>query len=318
MKEPTSVSVPSQDAGQRLDVFVVAQLPTFSRSVLQKAIKAGDIQVNGTLVKPRYIVKAGDVVTVRVTSSETRVTSPLPLPTIPILHEDKDYVVIDKPVGVTVHPGTKTPLGGTVADWFMARYPDAHDVGEDSTRPGIVHRLDKDTSGVMVLAKTAEGYAHLKAQFQKRAAKKEYIALVFGVPGEVRGRINQPLVRSLRNPLRRTVEVGMKSQRVREGKSAITEWRREEIFGSAYTLLRVFPLTGRTHQIRTHLHWLGFPIVGDNLYTFKRQRPPAGVAHHLLHAEKLTLVLPNKDKRTFVVPLAEDFVKVLENLRESQ
>lgn len=347
-EEPTKIIITNAEKGQRLDVFVVSHFPAFSRAVLQRLIKAGDIQVNGELVKPRYLVKEGDVVMVKMTAA------PLPAPAVPapqdysalnqaILYEDNDLVVIDKPAGITVHPGVGTTPGGTIADWFLARYPEAAAVGEpigqapnhiglqsggQGFRAGIVHRLDKDTSGVLVLAKTQPAYQHLKQQWKKGAAKKEYLALVFGVPGEIRGRINRPLVRSARNPLRRTVlqqaggygkkTIALPTRGVipHSARLAITEWRREEVFKNTYSLLRVFPLTGRTHQIRAHLHWLGFPIVGDSLYTFKRQRPPVGVKRQLLHAEHLTLILPNKEKRTFTAPLAEDFRHVLETLRD--
>lgn len=325
---PETFTIANYEAGQRLDVFVVSRLSDFSRAAWQRAIKAGDIQVNGAVVKPRYQVKEGDVVTIITPLRPAQKRSPLPAGRSLsegwirgngegfIIYEDKDLVVINKPAGIAVHPGVKTPPGGTIVDWFITCYPLARAVGEETARPGVVHRLDKETSGVLVLAKTQASYDHLKSQFQKRAAKKEYLALVYGVPGERCGRINQPLIRSVRNPRRRTVETGMKAQRVREGKSASTEWQREEVFGTSFTLLRVFPLTGRTHQIRAHVHWLGFPIVGDHLYTFKRQRPPAGVQRQLLHAEKLTLLLPNKERKTFIAPLAPDFLAVLEKLRE--
>lgn len=334
--EQLSLTITSREAGQRLDVLAVSQVPTVSRAVLQRAIKAGSITVNGQVMKPRYLVKVDDVVLIQIPNDHpsadgpmttTRITTPLPTPTI--LFEDKDIVVIDKPAGVTVHPGVGTPPGGTIADWFRARYPDITDAGDDPTRLGIVHRLDKDTSGVLVLAKTHDAYQYLKHQWKKHHAKKEYLALVYGVPGESKGRINRPLVRSARNPMRRTVVAsagGYGHKKIilpargvlpDSARLAITEWRREEVFQGRYALLRVFPETGRTHQIRAHLHWLGFPIVGDNLYTFKRQRPPAGVTRHLLHAEALTLVMPNKDKKTFIAPLAKDFEHVLERLRSN-
>ena len=316
---PLSSTVGANEAGQRLDVFVVSAWPLYSRAALQRFIKAGAISVNNQPSKPRYLVKADDVITFTPPAEVPVATTPEPVSlSFPILYEDKDIVVIDKPAGIVVHSGVGTPPGGTVADWFLDRYPEAKDVGEEGSRAGIVHRLDKDTSGVLVLAKTAAAYQHLKQQWGKHAVKKEYFALVFGVPGESRGRINRPLGRSPRNPLRRTVlERTSRAYGRNAGasKEAITEWRNEETFGDRFALLRVFPQTGRTHQIRAHLHWLGFPIVGDTLYTFKRQRPPVGVKRQLLHAAALTLVLPSKEKKTFTAPLPEDFSQVLETLR---
>ncbi|MEX1112823.1 MAG: RluA family pseudouridine synthase [Candidatus Andersenbacteria bacterium] len=303
---PPTVPIEALEAGQRLDVFCVGRFPEYTRGTIQRAIKAGVITVSGKRSKPSYVLRTGDVVafTASVLEQQAQATAPQPLPPLPIIHEDKDIVVINKPAGVTVHPGQGV-ASGTVADWFAARYPNAQ-VG-DAGRLGIVHRLDQETSGVLVLAKTPAAFERLKDQFKHHRVRKEYLALVFGTPGESKGRITRPLARSKRNPLRRTVDA--------EGKPAVTEWEIEEKLGE-YTLLRVFPLTGRTHQIRVHLHFLGFPIIGDKFYVFKRKRPPQGVTRHLLHAEKLTFVTQAGKRKTFTAPLPEDFVKVLDQLRK--
>lgn len=302
----TTFTISDVDAGQRLDLFCVTQLSVYSRGAIQRAIKNGTIAVNGESVKPRRMLREGDIVTVREGAfvvEEQQDAAPV-VPELPIIHEDKDIVVIDKPAGIAVHPG-QGQSSGTVADWFSGRYPEAQ-VG-DPGRPGIVHRLDKETSGVLLLAKHQEALEHFKKQFKIHRARKEYLALVLGNPGESSGRITRPLARSKRNPLRRTVDP--------EGKPAVTEWQKEESLGG-YALLRVYPLTGRTHQIRVHLHFLGFPIVGDKLYVFKRKRPPAGVYRHLLHAEKLTVMNLKGKKKTFTAPLPSDFAEVLESLRQ--
>ncbi len=312
-----SLKIDENSAGQRLDLFCTAQMVGRSRSAIQKAVKEGKVLVNGVAVKSRYILKMGDDIKIDM-EALAEVTQPVKSVEelkIPILYEDRDVVVIDKMPGVAVHPGVGI-ASGTVADWFAARYPDARDVG-DAGRAGIVHRLDKDTSGVMILAKTEAAFIHLKNQFQMRHVRKEYLALVFGVPGGKDGRITRPLTRSRRNPMRRAVvdERDLTSLRMRRVyKEAATEWRVERRFGSSYALLRVLPFTGRMHQIRVHLHFLGYPIVGDNLYTFKRKKQPEGVKRQLLHAEKLTLELPNEKKKTFVAPLAEDFQDVINTI----
>lgn len=302
---PEKIQVDTAAVGQRLDVFCVQHFPAYSRSTIQKAIKDGQVQINGRVVKPRYTVADGDTVTLTLPEVTVAPADVVPAK-VPIIHEDRDIMVINKPAGMVVHPGQGQEQQ-SVAGWARAHCPAIVDVGDDPARPGIVHRLDKDTSGVLILAKNQKSFEHLKEQFSHRRAHKEYLALVFGAPGEPKGRINRALMRSKRNPLRRTIDPA--------GKEAITEWRREESFGKEYALLRVFPLTGRTHQIRVHLHFLGFPIVGDNLYTFKRQRPPHGVHHHLLHAEKLTLTLPNGKRASFTAPLPPDFVELLVWLR---
>lgn len=297
-------TVTPEEAGQRLDVFVVSKINGYSRAALQKAITAGEITINKEAVKPKQIVQPGQSVEVDLQARPAEQVVEIPQ-NIPIIFEDKDILVINKPAGVAVHHGVALS-GGTVVDWLLSRTPEIIEVGEDTTRPGIIHRLDKDTSGVLLIAKSQKAYNHYKAQFKLKHAKKEYLALTFGVPGEAAGRIVRGLARSKRNPLRRTVDP--------EGKEAITEWRKERIYQDRFALLRVYPLTGRTHQIRVHLHWLGFPIVGDHLYNFKRQKAPQGVKRQLLHAEKLTVVTPADQKRTFEAPLADDFVAVLDTL----
>lgn len=275
-----------------------------SRAALQRAIREGNITVNEQATKPRYIVHAGDIVRAELQTDTISSTQPTKLPAPPILYEDKDIVVIDKPAGVTVHPGLANETG-TIIDWFADRYP--------ANSGDLVHRLDKDTSGVLVLAKTSEALNHLKIHFKKRRVKKEYLALVFGVPKKGEGRVNQPLARSKRNPIRRTVPPqGLPREALAKwGKPAITEWQLEEKISDKYALLRVFPLTGRTHQIRVHLHFISHPIIGDPLYTFKRQHSPTGVTHQLLHAHQLTLTLPSGKRKTFTAPLPADFQTVL-------
>lgn len=295
-------TVMPDEAGQRLDVFCVSKLPTLSRAAIQKAIKSGGITVNGATVKPKHAIRAGAVVGVK--SPESMAATPAPrspegeVGSLPILYEDKDVVVINKPAGISVYAGQAHETV-TVASWFSDRYPTARQVGSGPERPGIVHRLDKDTSGVLLLAKTPAAFTWLSKQFASRRAKKEYLALVFGVPTMTSGRITRSLGRSKRNPVRRTVDDN--------GREAVTEWRLIKKFGEDFSLLRIWPLTGRMHQIRVHLHFIGHPIVGDSLYTIRKQRPPHGVKRQLLHATKLTITLPHGGKKSFTAPLPDDF-----------
>lgn len=299
--------VENQQTSQRLDVFCVQSLPGYSRSRIQQAIKTGLIKVNNQIVKPRYYIRAGDVISAQTTNLTKLPPPPANSLTIPVIYEDKDLVVINKPPGLTVHPGIANETT-TVVSWFIEHYPDSHDVGEDPVRPGIVHRLDKDTSGSMVLAKNNPAFQYLKQQFKKQHPMKEYLALVFGHPNSTKGRVTQPISRSPGNPLRRMIHA--------DGKPAITEWQIAKPLGPKYTLLRVFPFTGRTHQIRLHLHFISHPIVGDRLYTFKRQKPPSGVTRQLLHAEKITLRILSGKRKTFTAPLPADFASVINALAE--
>lgn len=299
----TSIIVDEQSQGQRLDVLCTTHLVGHSRSAVQKAIKDEKVLVNGIAAKTGYVVRIGDVISIAIDAAAPAAPQEPQEPlSIPILYEDHDVVVINKPAGIAAHAGVGL-TSGTIADWFHERYPNAVRVGEEDGRPGIVHRLDKDTSGVMILAKNEKAYLHLKKQFKLHRVRKEYLALVFGAPGGKDGRITRPIARSRRNPMRRAVD--------EEGKEAVTHWQIEKKFGSSYALIRVFPLTGRMHQIRVHLHFLGYPIVGDQLYTFKRKKQPAGATRQLLHAEKLMLQLPNEKKKVFTAPLPDDFQSVL-------
>lgn len=229
-----------------------------------------------------------------------------------VIYEDDDVLVINKPAGLIVHSDGRTEEP-SVADWVVAHYPGLSGVGEPWTspqgkvvaRPGIVHRLDRTTSGVMVLAKTGAAHAFLKKQFQDRSVEKEYLALVYGALKDEQGTIEQEIVRVKSMPPRwsaRFVKPGQKSR------AAITHWRvlkRLTLDGEPYTLLRVMPKTGRTHQIRVHLQAVHHPIACDHLYAQKRTCP-AGLARPALHAARLTLDLPSGVRRTFEAPLPVD------------
>ena len=196
--------VSPEDAGQRLDVFCVHHFPAHSRAALQKAIKEGQIRVNDRQVKPRYTVALDDTVTVDMATPAEVTRVATEAPTIEILYGDRDVMVINKPAGLVVHAG-QAREAQSVAEWAVARDAEMARVGDDPSRPGIVHRLDKDTSGVLILARNQKAFEHLKEQFGRRRAHKEYLALVFGVPGESKGRINRALLRSQRNPPPRSI-----------------------------------------------------------------------------------------------------------------
>lgn len=305
--------VEKKDKGQRLDVWCTQRMPQFSRAAIQRAIKTGHILVNGNPAKPRYAVKDRDLVLLAMTeeisnlTDQTEESEKLLKPTI--IFEDKDLLAINKPAGMATHPGIGTRTGTTVSEWFVAKYPEVEQIG-DQGRPGIVHRLDKQTSGILILAKTSVAYEEFKKQFKERLVHKEYLALIFGSLKEGQGEIRQAIARSHRNPVRRTVDPA--------GKWAQTIWQVVETFQDKYSLLKLLPSTGRMHQLRVHLHWLGHPIVGDSLYTMKRQRSPKGVKRQLLHAERLTLKMVGGKEQVFVCSLPQDFNEVLDQLRDEQ
>lgn len=234
-----------------------------------------------------------------------------------ILFEDDSVLVINKPAGLIVHSDGRT-VEPSVADWVVARYPQMAGVGEPWTspqgtvvdRPGIVHRLDRTTSGVMVLAKTPEAHAFLKEQFQTRTVQKEYVALVYGHPKGDSGIIEAEIRRTRSMPPRWTAEPGSAKKR-----AAVTKWevlKRGQLDGHEVSFLKLEPKTGRTHQLRVHLKFFKHPVVCDHLYA-EGQPCIAGLTRPALHAERLTLTLPSGERRTFAAPLPADlqFAKTL-------
>ncbi|MDE2079152.1 MAG: RluA family pseudouridine synthase [Patescibacteria group bacterium] len=245
-----------------------------------------------------------------------------------VLYEDDDIIVIDKPAGLIVHSDGRT-IEPSVAEWAVQRYPALADVGEPWVspqgetvlRPGIVHRLDRTTSGVMVLAKTNEAHAFLKNEFQSRAVQKEYRAYVYGQPKAERGVIEAEIVRIRATPPRWGVarNEGMVVTKERAGRAAVTEWEvfargADDATGEKASFLAARPKTGRTHQIRVHLQSIHHPVVADHLYA--KGRPAIlGFARPALHAFQLSLRLPNGAEKTFEAPLPPDFLTAAELFR---
>jgi len=215
-----------------------------------------------------------------------------------IIFENKNIIVIDKPAGLTVHP-VKPEQDDTLVNGLIAYYPEIKKVGDDSLRPGIVHRLDKDTSGLMVVAKNNSVFDYLKKQFQERKVIKKYLALVCGQVKDKKGTITKAISLSKKDHKKRSALLDEKS------KKAWTEYRVLKRFKN-YTLLEVEPKTGRTHQIRVHLASIGHPIAGDKQYKFKRQSWPANLTRQFLHAAYLKFQLPNGKVKEFKSELPRD------------
>lgn len=244
---------------------------------------------------------------------------------ITVLYEDEDCVVIDKPVGVMVHEdGVSEEL--TVVDWYLSRVPEARGVGESGTSPtgkelersGVVHRLDRDTSGVLILAKTQEAHAHLKSEFHDRHAKKEYRALVYGRMNERWGSIDRPIGRSAKDFKKRSAERGAKGTL----RDAVTNWEcvgSGEYEGEPFSYVKLMPKTGRTHQLRVHMKAIDRPIVGDPLYAGKRYEISNNLLLHrlALHAHELELTLPNGTEHRFIAPVPSDIEQAVERIADA-
>ncbi len=289
----------------RLDKILVGWLPNQSRSRLQNLIRAGFVQVNSVLVqKTGHSLQPGDKVRIELPPIEpgTLIAEEIPLD---ILFENSDLLVINKPAGMVVHPAAGH-TSGTLAHAVLGHAVDLQGIGGEQ-RPGIVHRLDKDTSGIILVAKNDRAHRWLQEQFKQRKVQKIYLALVDGHPPTPQGRIEAPIAR---DPAHRKRMAVVPPGR---GRDAVTEYKVIEHF-SQHDLIEAAPLTGRTHQIRLHLAFIGCPVVGDAVYGRRKASLP--LARHFLHAARLTIRLPgDQQPRTFVAALPRELEIALGTLR---
>ncbi len=296
-----TVELTLDEVGQRLDKALAARLEELSRVQVQTLIREGLVTVNGKPSKAAYRVEGGERVQVRVPQPEALSVQPEPIPLV-VLYEDEHVAVIDKPAGMVVHPSFGH-TSGTLVNAILARWPQLAELG-NVERAGIVHRLDKDTSGVIVVAKTPEALAHLQAQFKARQIEKRYLALVEGIPESSEGVIDAPIGRDPRQRKRMAV--------TRDGRQAVTEFRVLELYAD-HALLEVAPKTGRTHQIRVHLAFIGHPVVGDTVYGRRKQR--VKMKRHFLHAARITFTpTPQSEAVTVEAPLPVPLQDVLRKL----
>jgi 23S rRNA pseudouridine1911/1915/1917 synthase len=303
------VVAPEQD-GVRLDKFLADEIAGHSRSQVQRLIEDGHVKLpRVTKVKSNTVVRDGDVVSVEVPAPVETTVAAEALP-LEILYQDSDVIVVNKPAGMVVHPGAGNE-SGTLVNALLHHVTDLSGIGGE-LRPGIVHRLDKGTSGVMVVAKNDAAHQELARQFHDREVEKQYIALVWGLVQQ-RKRIDLPIGR---DPVHRE-KISTRARRARSAVTRVT-WARH-IPGAS--LLRVAIATGRTHQIRVHLSAIGHPIVGDALYGGVHRRVPHDVravqrlARPFLHAERLAFTQPRTgEPLVFTAPLPGDLRKVLEDI----
>lgn len=289
--------------GTRLDLYLAQQLE-YSRSLLQDWLKQGRVMVAGRQVKASARVKSGQEILIEVPPLEP--ADPVPDPTIPldVVFEDEHILVLNKQRGLVVHPAMGNP-DGTLVNALLAHAKDWSGI-RGVQKPGIVHRLDKNTSGLMVTAKHDQACVGLQNQFRDRQILKVYRALVWGVPHPKQGRINQPLARNPRDRIKMAVVAG--------GKVAISDYQVLETLGQEHALVEVSLHTGRTHQIRVHLAWLGYPIVGDTLYG--KRRSDYGLGGQALHCCRLGFTHPVGGKTLeFDCPIPPDFQAAMNALR---
>ncbi|NIP72864.1 MAG: 23S rRNA pseudouridine(1911/1915/1917) synthase RluD [Gammaproteobacteria bacterium] len=305
--------VPDELAGWRLDQALARMFPDYSRARLQQWIRQGEVTIDGRVLRPRDRLVGAERVVVRATLEEPETPRPQPIP-LQIVYEDEALLVIDKPPGMVVHPAAGNPQG-TLQNALLHYAPELGSI----PRAGIVHRLDKDTSGLLVVARSLAAHHHLVAELQARALRREYDAVVLGVM-TAGGTVEAPIGRH---------PVDRKRMAVRDGgKPAVTHYRVAERF-RAHTHVRVTLETGRTHQIRVHMAHLGYPLVGDRVYGGRLRLPPRsgprlaevlrGFRRQALHAARLGLVHPvSGEPMDWQVPLPEDIRGLIEALRQDR
>ncbi len=301
------ITVTEENVGQRLDVFLVSHMGV-SRSQIQKLIKSGDVEVNGEKAPTKQLTLTGDQIFYPEIELGVPQKTDAP-PILDIVYQDNDLLVINKPAGLLVHDSNEKETRTTVVDGLLEIFPEVAEIGDDPSRPGIVHRLDKDVSGLMVIAKTQQAFDALKDQFKERIVDKEYLALVYGTLPKSDDIIKLKIARS-----RARGRMVARTQ-VQEGKEAVTSYSVIQ-HHTFTTYARVKILTGRTHQIRVHMMAIGHPIVGDKLYKIKRMKiNPLDLDRIFLHARKLSFQLLDGTPISFEAPLPEELRQVLRTLK---
>lgn len=324
---PLFLEIPRHLNDERID-WALAQLlqekfperTPLSRAQCTKAINEGQVTLNGKMVPARSLVATHDKIALAATVFED---IPMRKPfsgkvDVTVLDEEESFLVLNKGAGVQMYQAGQY-TGATVVDWLLAHYPDIKGVGEDALRPGIVHRLDRDTSGVLAIAKNQTGFQALKKAFHDRLVDKTYVALVYGHLKELEGSIDAPLIRRPGELRRRAIDPERyEGELPGNARTALTEYRVMARYAD-YDLVLATPRTGRTHQIRVHLAYLGHPVVGDRLYAFKdvKRKGLLFPKRHLLHAWRLKVPFQGK-RLKFQAPLPEDFLDTLRHLDETR
>ncbi|MFR0822760.1 MAG: RluA family pseudouridine synthase [Clostridia bacterium] len=294
----------------RIDAYISKKMQDISRAMVQKLLEEKQIQVNGITPKPSYKVQAGDTISIQIKPPKETNLQAQEIP-IEIMYEDEDILVVNKPKGLVVHPGNGNP-DGTLVNAIMAKCKDGLSGIGGEIRPGIVHRLDKDTSGLLIVAKNDKAHITMSEQIKNRQVKKTYIALVKGIITEREATINMPIGRSTKDRKKMAV--------TKDGKEAITHFKvikRYQKTEASYSLLEVKIETGRTHQIRVHMAQIGHPIIGDMVYSNGKNE--FGVEGQCLHAQKLAFKHPTTGKQIEIeAPLPtylQDILEQLENYK---
>jgi 23S rRNA pseudouridine1911/1915/1917 synthase len=298
--EPMTLTATPDDTGRRLDIFLHQHMPQFSRARLQEWIKCGSVLVNGDSAKPSQLLRGDETlhVTPKAPTPLRAFAEDLPIQT---LYEDAAVIAVDKPAGMVVHMGSGNH-SGTLVNALLHKFEQLSDVNGDE-RPGIVHRLDRETSGVLLVAKTDVAHRALAEQFESRTIEKYYLALVHGVPRQIQGRVTTPIERDPKRRLRMTTKSG-------NGRESLTTYTIKQRW-EKHALLEVRIHTGRTHQIRVHLASVGHAVVGDIMYG----APQSTLGRFFLHSHRITFLSPATGKPvTIESPLPSELEQYLQGL----
>lgn len=316
MTDLRKLTVPDDDAGQRLDMFLTKTLLSLTRSQVQRLIEDGLVKVNGKPAKPSHKIRGAETIEIDIPEPEPIEALPEPIP-LDILYQDSDVIVVNKPAGLVVHPAAGN-LTGTLVNALLYHCKDLSGIG-GKLRPGIVHRLDKDTTGILVVAKSDNAQQSLAEQFKKHSTKRKYVALVHGVIIRDKGKIEAEIGRH-------ETERKKMSVKTRRGKTAVTHFKVLGRFDQ-FTLVELTLETGRTHQIRVHMSSINHPVVGDQVYGGKERisgvkdvkirKLIRQLGRQALHAANLGFIHPESKKyMEFQAPIPEDFQKVLDALKQ--
>ena len=298
--------VEKENVNKIIDAFLANKNPEQSRVAIQRLIENEKVLVNGKKIKPSYKIQENDEIAMEEIEPVEVALKAQEIP-LDIIYEDKDIIVVNKPKGMVVHPGNGNP-DGTLVNAIMAICKDSLSGIGGEIRPGIVHRLDKDTSGIIIVAKNDKAHINLSEQIKDHKVKKTYIALVKGIVKENTATINMPIGRSEKDRIKMAV--------TKKGKEAITHFKVLKRYDK-YTLLQVNIETGRTHQIRVHLSQIGYPIVGDEVYS--KGKNEWNIKGQCLHAKSLEFVHPTTGEKMYLeAPLPEYFEKILEELKNRE
>lgn len=302
-----TIKINEENVGKRIDSFIPSIKKDISRSMVQKLIEEKNIKINGKETKHSYKLKLNDEIEISIPEAKEIDLKAQDIP-LDIIYEDDDIIVINKPKGMVVHPANGNP-DGTLVNAVMAICKDSLSGIGGEIRPGIVHRLDKDTSGAIIVAKNDKAHINLSEQLKEHKVKKTYLALVRGIIKENEATINMPISRS--NKDRKKMDVN------KEGKEAITHFKVLRRYKNKYTLLQINLETGRTHQIRVHLSYIGYPIIGDEVYSNGKNE--WGIKGQCLHAWKLEFMHPiTKEKISLEAEIPEYLKNILKELEEEK